>query len=147
MIGVPGSGKSYMAGQIGELLGLTVLSSDAIREELSNDAADQRVSEEAWQLLYERASQRIGDAESVIIDGTNTVAERRQGHIAHLRKVGARAVIGLYIYVAPETAKTRNRERERVVPDDVIDNMQSNLDKCPPSTADGFNYVITINND
>lgn len=89
MVGIPGSGKTHIANQIAELTGHQVLSSDEMRRELSGDATNQAVSRQAWQLLFDRAEQLITDGESVIIDGTNNVAERRRQDIRRLRQFGA----------------------------------------------------------
>lgn len=147
MVGVPGSGKSYIAEQLSELLAIDVLSSDECRKELTGDANDQSMSREAWDLVRQRAQDAIADGRSIVIDGTHNNREGRRRDIAQYRSFGAKAVIGVNIVASLETAKTRNTSRERVVPEFVIEHMQQNIDSAPPSTDDGFDFVVTcINN-
>ena len=146
MVGVPGSGKSYIAEQLSELLAIDVLSSDECRKELTGDANDQSMSREAWDLVRERAQDAITDGRSVIIDGTHNNQEGRRRDIAQYRSFGAKAVIGINIVTSLETAKVRNAGRERVVPEFVLERMQQNIDSAPPSADDGFDYVITVDN-
>jgi predicted kinase len=146
MIGVPGSGKSYIGEQLDETLGLSVLSSDKCREELSGDANDQSVSKEAWNLVYTRAGDAIAEGRSVIIDGTHTNLEIRRRDIQRYKDFGARAVIGVLVITDIDVSLRRNNSRDRVVPEFVIRDMQSNLDNNPPSTDDGFDYILSIKN-
>lgn len=146
MIGIPGSGKSTIAAQIGELLNIQILSSDECRREISGDANDQSVSREAWAMVYDRARQSIEQGHSVIIDGTHTNAEMRRRDINQYRQYGARAVIGIYVQTDTESCIERNTQRDRVVPEFVIRNMQIGIDRYPPSTQDGFDYIIPVVN-
>lgn len=146
MIGVPGSGKSTVARQISELLNIAVLSSDECRKEISGDANDQSVSREAWAMVYDRARQSIESGRSVIIDGIHTNVEMRRRDIQQYKQFGARAVVGIYIQTDVATCIDRNENRDRVVPEFVIRNMQIGIDRYPPSTDDGFDYVIPVAN-
>ena len=147
MVGVPGSGKSYIAEQLSELLAIDVLSSDECRKELTGDASDQSMSREAWDLVRQRAHDAIVGGRSVVIDGTHNDQEGRRRDIAQYRSFGAKAVIGVNIVTSLETAKARNAGRERIVPEFVLERMQQNIDNAPPSAGDGFDYVITVGND
>lgn len=147
MVGVPGSGKSYIGNQVGNIMKLPLLSSDSIRKELSGDENNQEVSQEAWTLLYDRAERYIRDRSSVIIDGTHTVAERRRNDIERYKNYGAKAVVGLHVATHIEIAIRRNNARDRVVPEYVLYDMQANLNVIPPSIEDGFDFVVHLNND
>ena len=147
MIGVPGSGKSHIAQQVGKLLGIETLSSDSIREEISGNANDQTVSKEAWTLLYDRAQNAIGNKQTLIIDATHTHEKSRQRDIASYKRFGAKAVVGIHVSANINTVRYRNANRDRTVPDFVIDRMQANIDQAPASTKDGFTFVIRVDND
>lgn len=129
MVGVPRSGKSYIAEQLGSLLDITVVSSDACREELSGDANDQTVSEGAWALVYDRAQALVDAGQSVIVDGTHKDKLRRHEDAQWYRDIGTRSVLAVWVDVPIATALARNATRERVVPEHVINDMYTALAK------------------
>lgn len=147
MAGVPGSGKSYLADQFGELLHLPVISSDACREEISGDPNDQSVSRQAWELVYHKAEGAIHDGNSVIIDATHKSREQRQRDIKRYRSYGARTVAAVHVAVTLGTALARNAARERVVPVHVIEHMHDALSQFPPTERDGFDFVVRLSNE
>jgi len=104
MSGVPGSGKSYLAEQLGSLLHIPVISSDAIREEISGDADNQEVSAEAWQLLYNRVEHSIRDQQTIIVDATHALREYRISDIKRYRLYGAQSVVAANVLTTRETA-------------------------------------------
>jgi len=50
------------------------------------------------------------------------------------------------VIVPIDIAFDRNKTRERFVPEYVIEQMNSNISKYPPSQADGFDFVIRLDN-
>lgn len=147
MVGIPGSGKSYIAEQLGDILDVPVLSSDVIRKEICGNASNQKVSGAMWQTLYGKAEQIINSQQSVIIDATHAIAEYRQADINRYRSMGAQAIVGVHILTAISVACTRNTQRERHVPEHVIHRMHNNILHTPPSTSDGFDFVVPVRND
>jgi aminoglycoside phosphotransferase family enzyme/predicted kinase len=88
--GLPGAGKSTLAGALADRLGWTVLSSDRIRRELTGLAAGQPprgdynsgiysapVTERTYAELTRRAAELTAHGESVILDATWISADRR----------------------------------------------------------------------
>jgi aminoglycoside phosphotransferase family enzyme/predicted kinase len=88
--GLPGTGKSALAGALADRLGCTVLSSDHIRKELAGLAPETPAAAEygsgiytdAWTKrtyteLLARAARLLSNGESVIIDASLTDAEHR----------------------------------------------------------------------
>lgn len=148
MIGIPGSGKSKIAEQIGKLLSIDILSSDSYRGQLSpsHTENDQTVSREAWNLLFKHAKDSIAANSSVIIDATHSVERFRSRDVRQYRQYGAQAVVGLYVTTDLSIALYRNARRERIVPEHVIFAMHTNLEQVAPSTNDGFDFVVTLNN-
>lgn len=144
MVGVPGSGKSYVAEQLSAMLNLSVLSSDKFREELSGDANDQSVSREAWQLVYDRAALALQRGDSVIVDGRHNALVGRRRDTSRYLQSGAKAVIAVWVDTPLGTSLERNRSRSRVVPEEVIERMQNNIDRTPPSLSDGFATVFRL---
>jgi hypothetical protein len=81
--GLPGAGKTALAGALADRLGFTVLSSDRIRKELAGVPAEQHCAapwqtgiytpgwtESTYQELFRRAGRLLGRGESVIADAS-----------------------------------------------------------------------------
>ena len=88
--GLPGTGKTVLAGELAGRLGFTVLSSDRIRKELAGVAAEQRCgapwgtgiytagwTERTYCELLRRAGLLLALGESVIVDASWTSAGQR----------------------------------------------------------------------
>jgi len=118
MIGIPGSGKSTVAG----LLGLPVVSTDAIRLELTGDAEDQSANDTVYAVAHARTEQHLACGESVVFDATNLTGSSRRPLRKMAHSWNARLVACL-VDVDEATARERNRSRERVVPEFVMDRM------------------------
>lgn len=148
LVGIPGSGKSEIAKQVSGLLSIPVLSSDSYRAKLSplRAESDQTVSRDAWNLLFKHAKDSIDYNKSIIVDATHTVERFRSRDIRRYRQFGARAVVGLYVVSDVATALHRNAKRTRFVPEHVIFQMHTNLEQATPSTKDGFDFVVTLDN-
>jgi len=71
LCGLPGVGKSTVAGYITDRLGATRLRTDAVRKELFADPEYTDAETDAvYRELCDRAGRRLGDGESVVLDGT-----------------------------------------------------------------------------
>lgn len=114
--GAPGTGKSTLAGLLGEQRGWTVLRSDAIRREVLADVADlaERYSARARDLIYaetlSRAERLLVMGESVVLDATWAEGRWR----AAAAGVAGRTTSDLYQLrcdVRPEVAQQRAAAR------------------------------------
>jgi uncharacterized protein len=123
--GLPGTGKTTLAENVGANLGWAVLSSDRIRKELAGLApgADGRTAfgtgiyTTAWTArtygeLLRRAGEVLSSGESVILDASWTSAELRSAAADVARAERAR-LIQLQCTVTPEVADQRLRTRPR----------------------------------
>ena len=103
--GLPGTGKSSLAGAVADRLGYTVLSSDRIRKELSRLPPRQRpavpygtgiyapaVTESTYAELLRRAAGLLARGESAIADASWISAEHRAAAAATARGADARLV-------------------------------------------------------
>ena len=138
LVGLPGSGKSTWARK----QDLPVLSSDAMRLMLADDVTDQSIHRRVFAALRYLLRQRIAIGRPVTcIDATHTTVRERRQWIQIARKYGCR-IEAVFFDVPPEVCKQRNVNRDRTVPDWVIDLMAARL--VAPSRAEGFHSVRVV---
>jgi predicted kinase len=138
LVGLPGSGKSTYL----EQLGVTGLSSDAIRKLLADDETVQTIHDRVFQTLRYLLLHRLALGRPMTyIDATNLTPDERRPYIGIGKSYGCE-LEALYFDVPLEVCRERNRGRHRVVPDEVLLSMASKL--VPPSMAEGFDRVRTI---
>jgi predicted kinase len=137
LVGLPGSGKStYVKSFAG------VLSSDEIRRLLCDDPGNQSIHRQTFATLRRLLRVRLELRRPVTyIDATNlTPAERRPYiKIGKLHKCDVEAV---FFDVPAEECQRRNRLRDRVVPDDVIEKMAGRM--VAPTIKEGFARVTNV---
>lgn len=121
LIGLPGSGKSTYAKKL-EKEGYRIHSSDAIREELTGDANSQEKNAEVFEILHDRVRKDLKFGQSCVYDATNLTSKRRRAFLKTLNKIVCVKQCILFL-IPPEECKKRNMNRDRKVPDKVIDNM------------------------
>ena len=141
-VGIPGSGKSTVMHEVASRLGIPVLSSDGIREEITGDPADISQDSQIPAILDAKAGAILAAGESLIIDATHTNYEARRIQAQKCRDLGASAVVGFLIDVPFEIAAGRNESRDRKVPTFVLVNKAAELARNPVSVGDGFERVI-----
>ncbi|HEX5190962.1 MAG TPA: AAA family ATPase [Streptosporangiaceae bacterium] len=121
--GLPGTGKSTVAGQLASRLGCTVLSSDRIRKELAGIPATQPCpaqfgsglytrewTERTYAELLRRAALLLADGETVVADASWTTPRQRSAAQAMAGSAMA-DVVQLRCTVPPEVAEQRIRAR------------------------------------
>lgn len=97
--GPAGSGKSTLATELSRRLKCAHFATDRVRDEVvpRGSPVEQRYAPETsgrvYQLLYERAAQKLRKGETVILDGTFTTPERRRPAAEIATWCGARAVL------------------------------------------------------
>ncbi|MCS6952602.1 MAG: AAA family ATPase [Bryobacterales bacterium] len=138
LVGLPGSGKSTYV----ERLGVTPLSSDAVRGLIADDPTDQTIHRRVFAVLRYLLRHRLEIGRPVTyIDATHLTPWERRPYIRLAQLYGCR-VEALFFDVPLEICRERNRRRHRVVPDEVLDRMAVKL--VPPSVAEGFDQVTVI---
>lgn len=140
--GVAGAGKStlvyYNAAQSDTL----VVNLDAIREELTGDAANQSANKEVLAIAKSRTIRALEAGRNVIIDSTLTKNEYANAWLDLASAFGAS--VGLvFVKVELATALARNAARPRQVPAELITQMYNDLQKFDYS---GFDVQV-IDND
>ena len=138
LVGLPGSGKSTYL----EQLGVSGLSSDAIRKLLVDDETDQTVHVRVFQTLRYLLEQRLAIGRPVTyIDATNLTPEERGPYLAIGRAWGC-DVEAVFFDVPFDVCLERNAGRPRVVPGEALAKMAAKL--APPSVEEGFARVTVV---
>jgi predicted kinase len=138
LVGLPGSGKSTWLAR----RGITPISSDWLRQVLTDDATDQTIHHRVFLSMRYLLRHRLGIGRAVsYVDATHLTPEERRPYIQIARWYGCE-VEALFFDVPAEVCRERNRLRDRVVPDEALDRMVQKL--VPPRVEEGFARVTAV---
>lgn len=127
MIGIPGSGKTQKAIELAEQYNAVVLSSDAIRSELLDDASNQDMNEAVFKEMFKRTTKNLAEGVSVIYDATNVHHKRRRVLLEQLKAHYDLTVIAVVMATPIRMCIDRQASRDRSVGSDVIWKMLRNF--------------------
>jgi uncharacterized protein len=122
--GLPGTGKSTVAGRLAEQVGMTVLSSDRVRKELAGldpstpqGAEPYRtgryapeMTERVYTELLDRAEALLAHGESVVLDASWTAGEQRRRAATLAERSHAR-IVPIRCHAPAEVSAQRLRDR------------------------------------
>ena len=138
LVGLPGSGKSTYL----ERLGITPISSDAIRQLLADDATDQTIHGRVFATIRYLVRQRLAIGRPVThVDATHLIPDERRPYLKIAQGYGCQ-IEALFFDVPLQVCLERNRARARVVPEDAMRAMAAKL--VPPSVDEGFSRVAVV---
>ena len=141
LCGLPASGKSTYAKELAEIYNANIHSSDDIRKELSGDINNQSINEAAFKTLHNRIKEDLKNGESCIYDATNISYKRRMAFLNELNKIPCKKLC--YLIATPyEECIKNNSNRERKVPEEVIERMYRNFDI--PWYYEGWDEIILV---
>lgn len=121
MVGVAGSGKSYIAHKYS----YPVVSSDDIRAELYGNAEDQSHNQEVFNEVHKRINAYLKAGQSCVYDATNLSRKRRKGFLKTLPS-GVRKIAHV-VATELDVILEQNASRERHVPEEVIMKMYKSM--------------------
>lgn len=139
LVGIAGSGKSTVANELMKGVdNIVYLSSDILRIELFGDVNNQKSNTTVFEEMAKRTKQALKEGKNVIYDATNINRKKRKGLLQQLPKNIEK--IALYMAVPYETITLQNTNRERVVPQHVIDKMYKNMQI--PIYSEGWDKIV-----
>lgn len=118
LVGAAGAGKSTLAARL--VAPSAILSSDAYREVVAGDAADQRATRVAFAILHRELDRRLAAGQTVVVDATSVTPFARR---TLLRRAAAHGVpaIAIVLDLPAATVLARNAARAgRVVPEAAV---------------------------
>ena len=110
LTGLPGTGKSTVAGALARELGAAVLSTDKIRAEKRGGPGFSRAEKGGvYERLFARAERGLRDGQSLVLDGTFYLRRLREAGAA----VGRRAGVPVFIVEVISSVAVVKRRMER----------------------------------
>lgn len=139
LVGVAGSGKSTVAKDLMDgRENILYLSSDILREEMLGDVNNQDSNTDIFEAMRVKTINALKSGMHVIYDATNINRKKRKGLLQQLPKDVEK--IALYMATPYEKILEQNSNRERVVPQDVIDRMYKNMQI--PIYSEGWDKIV-----
>jgi predicted kinase len=141
LVGPSGGGKSTWAAA--RFPARAVLSSDAFRELVAGDAADQGASGDAFRILHAVARSRLRRGLLTVIDATNLTPAARRPLVREGRRFGRQCVAVVFDPPVDEALARNARRPGRLVPEDVVRWHASLMPSARDALAvEGYDRVI-----
>lgn len=145
LVGASGAGKSTFAARWfapGE-----ILSSDAFRERIAGDAADQRATRSAFTVLHRALARRLAQGKLTVVDATNVQRYARRALVRRALTAGV-PTVAIVFDLQPALVLARNAVRPgRVVPSAIVSDQLRELQRSlrrEGLAADGFDTVLVL---
>lgn len=138
MVGLSASGKSTTANLLASTHNAQIISSDAIRKELTGSVENQEKNKEVFELFHRRIKDALISGQSVIADATNLTMKSRRAILQNVKNIPC--VKEAYITVKPyEDCLNDNKNRPHPVPDYVLKNQLECFEV--PFYEEGFDKI------
>lgn len=139
MSGLPGAGKSHYIKK--NLSNLPVVSLDEIRKELKIKPDDKKGNGTVVQLAKERAKEFMRKKNSFVWDATNITRQMRTQLIDLFVTYGGNVRI-VYVEVPYQILLKQNLERDKAVPERVLERFADKLEVPDVTEAHSVEYVV-----
>ena len=143
LVGPSGAGKSTWAAA--SFADSEILSSDAFRELVAGDPADQSATGEAFKVLHQVAEARLRRGLRTVVDATNLTEGARRSLLRRAAHAG-RPAVAVVFEVSLERCLRQNAAREdRSVPEAVVHQhhraLRNTLERLP---AEGYVAIVRV---
>ncbi len=118
LVGASGAGKSTFAAR--HFASDEILSSDAFRERIAGDAADQRATGPAFAALHRSLRHRLARRQLTVVDATSVVRQHRRSLVRAAKAAGVPCVAVVLDLPAEVVIQRNAARRDRIVPEDVV---------------------------
>jgi protein phosphatase len=143
LVGASGSGKSSFAAR--KFMPTQILSSDQFRAMLCDDATNQSVSHDAFELLYAVARRRLALGRLTVVDATSAERVARGRLVTLAREAQARVVAVIFDLSFDECVRHDRERPERHVPPEVIANHISRIKESLDTLGqEGFDKTFIL---
>lgn len=141
MIGIPGSGKSHEADIIAKEHNAIIHASDRLREELFRDVNHVGDNGFLFNELHKRIQRDLKAGKNVVYDATNINSKKRISFLKSLKDISCEK-IAILIMTPYEQCLKNNADRERSIPESVIEKMYKNFQV--PYYYEGFDIIQVV---
>lgn len=141
MIGIPGSGKSHEAEIIAKEHNAIIHASDRLREELFRDVNHVGDNGFLFNELHKRIQRDLKAGKNVVYDATNINSKKRISFLKSLKDIPCEK-IAILLMTPYEQCLKNNAERERSIPESVIEKMYKNFQV--PYYYEGFDIIQVV---
>ena len=143
LVGVAGSGKSTFAAR--QFATTQVVSSDACRAMVADDARDQSATAAAFEVVHLVVARRLAAGRLTVVDATNVEAAARRPLLELAREQDVPAV-AIVLDLPTDLAAGRAASRaDRAVPAEVVRRQEAYLDASLPTlSSEGFSAVHVL---
>lgn len=143
LVGLSGSGKSTVATQIiNENPNTVIVSTDAVREELTGDEKNQSKNEIVFKIFHRRIREYLIEGINVVADATNLTMKSRRAIVMNTLGLNINKICCV-IVKRFERCKIDNNNRLRVVPEGVIEKQLRSFQI--PFKEEGWNEIFLYN--
>lgn len=144
LVGAAGAGKTTFAAR--HFAPDEVLSSDALREAISGDAADQRASGPAFGALHRALARRLRDGRLTVVDATNVTAPARRALLGRAARADIPAIAVVLDLPSPVVVARNAARPGRTVPENVVRRQLAELRGSLRDglDAEGFAAVVRL---
>ena len=142
LVGPAGCGKSTFAAK--NFLPSQIVSSDECREMISDDATNQTVSRQAFELMHLIIDRRLLLGRLTVADATSLTKPSRRA-LQRLAERHRFNIAAIAFDVSLETCIERNKSRRRCVPDRAIAAQHELFSVALRDIArEGFDYLVVV---
>ena len=142
LVGPPCAGKTTIAEEICDKYdNFVIVSPDQVRKEVNGDSTIQANNDIVFGRVYGQLTAYLEDGKNVVYDATNCRAVYRY-KIVDVCSPYAYKIVCLMGTTSLSECIKRNEERDRAVPEDVIERMYLTFRKHPPVIFEGYDMIV-----